>query len=60
VSESEERYPGWVLEYPGRATRWVKAARILIVPKAADVPIYLRWGGGQDSGQVLSAFPIPI
>jgi hypothetical protein len=45
VSEGEGRHPGWVLEHPARATRWVRAATILILPKEADVPIYL--GGGR-------------
>lgn len=48
MSVGEQRHPGWVLEHPGRATRWVRAARVFISPKAADVPIYPRyWGGGR-------------
>lgn len=43
--------PGWVLEHPSRATRWVRAARSFILPKVADVPIYLRWGGGGKGGE---------
>jgi hypothetical protein len=30
----------------------------LILPEAADVPIYLIWGGEEDSGTVPRAFPV--
>jgi hypothetical protein len=42
VSVGEERHPGWVLEHPGRATR--EGGDDFVLPKAEDVPIYLRWG----------------
>lgn len=45
MSVGEQRHPGWVLEHPGRATRWVRAATIFISLKAADAPIYSIWGG---------------
>jgi hypothetical protein len=35
-----------MLEHPGRATSWVRAATTFILPETADVPIYRRWGGG--------------
>jgi hypothetical protein len=41
----EQRYPGWVLNHPARATRWVRAATTLMVPKEEDAQIYTIWGG---------------
>jgi hypothetical protein len=58
VSEGEERHPGWVLEHPGRATRWVRAARDFDIARSgrcADLP-YM--GGEEDSGTVPRAFPV--
>jgi hypothetical protein len=49
VSVGEQRHPRWVLEHPGRATGWVRAATTSILPEAADVPIYLRLRGGRTS-----------
>jgi hypothetical protein len=45
----EERHSGWVLERLGRATRWVRAAKILYRQRGrrADLPrIYPQMGGG--------------
>jgi hypothetical protein len=33
VSVGEQRHPGWVLEHPGHATRWMRAATTFMVPK---------------------------
>jgi hypothetical protein len=56
VSEGEERFSGWVLEHPGRAMRWVRAATILISFKAADVSIYLRGWLGKSEVSDLSDY----
>lgn len=45
MSVGEQCHPGWVLEYPARATRWVKAATTFMVPKEEDAQIYPIWRG---------------
>lgn len=44
VKVGKEYHLGWVL-HSGRATRWVRVATIFILPKVADVLIYLRLRG---------------
>lgn len=39
----------WVLEHPARATRWVRAAAILILPKEEDAQIYSMLGGMRET-----------
>jgi hypothetical protein len=59
VSVGEQRHPGLVLEHPGRATRWVRAATIFILPEAADPPIYSMWGGGGGFGAAPKSISCP-
>jgi hypothetical protein len=40
VSEGEAAHLEWVLAQPGRPIFGVRAARILILSKAEDMPIY--------------------
>lgn len=45
-----------MLEHPGRATSWVRAATTFILPETADVPIYpIWWGGGNVGPSITSA-----
>jgi len=44
----EQHHPGWVLEHPVRAARWVRAATILILPKEEDAQIYSDKAGDWD------------
>jgi hypothetical protein len=41
VREGEAAHLGWVMAYPARARRRVRAARDFISPKQAGAPIYM-------------------